>query len=426
MLGMRAQALGCDEAMLLSTCNRIELYGAASNPTQLEDSLSQLFSELSTVEREQLRPHLYLYEGEPAFRHLFRVAASLDSMVVGEAQILGQLKAAYEEARQAGRCGATLNQSLPQAFSAAKKIRSRTAIGRSAVSISSVAVQLAQQIFDDLDKREALLVGAGEMSELAARHLRQQGVSQLLVANRSLERAVRLAERLSAHPRSLDELPQLLTRCDIVITSTGATTPIITGELLRRVLRARKYRPLFLIDIAVPRDVEAAAHQLDNVFVYDLDDLQEIAAQNQGRRAQEADAAEPLLLEELERFRRLRARRALDPLLRSIAAEGEARRAEVLDAHLRRFPLANEQDLAALERFSQQLTRRLLHPLLTGLKGAAVSSEYQSVLNWAESNLLTSDLGGDEQHLRASKETEGRSEDIVTDSAALTHQLKRR
>ncbi|MEZ4466440.1 MAG: glutamyl-tRNA reductase [bacterium] len=232
----RARAVGCQESFVLSTCNRVELY-ATVDSEPVADRLPEV---LAHGPVGQAAPHLYLHRGEDAIRHLFRVAASLDSMVVGEPQILGQMKTAFDLCRSSGLTGPALNRAVERAFAVAKRVRTETGIGRNVVSISSVAVDLARQIFGRLEGRTALLVGAGKMGELAARHLRGAGVESLLVANRSLDRAVALATALDGHPRELEELPKLLTEADIVITSTGARHHLIDRSMMARALKARK------------------------------------------------------------------------------------------------------------------------------------------------------------------------------------------
>ena len=385
-LALLARDAGCAEALLLSTCNRVELYGARGaqgGAGALEGALSLLASRAG-LSAEELRPHMYLREGEEALHHLLRVAASLDSMVVGEPQILGQLKSSFERCREAGAAAGLLSGLMERVFAVAKRVRTQTGIGKSVVSISSVAVGLARQIFDDLSSRTALLVGAGEMGELAAQHLKQEGVTRLWVANRSLERAAALAERLGGQPRGLSELPELLAQADIVITSTGAHGYLVTKDLVARALRARKYRPLFLIDISVPRNVEPSVNELENVYVYDVDDLNGIADENRALRAREAEEAERMVREEVERLRALGARRELGPLLGAVRERVHALKEQELAWAQPRLADLTPAQQKVVSQLAERLANKVLHQALTGLKSYAEHPDRDVALRVAE------------------------------------------
>ena len=278
---MLAEALameGVREALLLATCNRVELLAVAEgDPETAALALGGWMCRGRGVPAGEIQRCLYAHQGKEAVRHLFRVGSSLDSLVVGEPQILGQLKQAYRRAAEAGTTRAVLNKLLHKTFQVAKRVRTETNIGGAAVSVSYAAVELAKKIFDSLDGLEALLIGAGEMAELAAEHLKGQGVARIAVANRTLERAMDLARRFGGGPAyDLSQLPGALSEADIVITSTGSDRPLITHELARQALRKRRGRPVFFIDIAVPRDVEPKVADLDGAFVYDMDDLSQV------------------------------------------------------------------------------------------------------------------------------------------------------
>lgn len=366
-LANRARAAGCKEAVIVSTCNRVEVY-ATLGAEQTPASLAQV---LRTATGEPLRvnEHVYLHSGEAAVQHLFRVAASLDSMVVGEPQILGQLKGAFDACRRLKLCGPVLGRTIERAFSVAKRVRTETGIARNVVSISSVAVDLARQIFGDLRGRTAVLVGAGEMGELAARHLVNAGVSELLVANRSVERAVRLAETLGGNPRRLEELPRLLVEADIVITSTGARTFLVDRKMMSKALRARKYRPIFLIDIAVPRNIDPDLHSLDSVFVYDVDDLQSIAEQNLESRRREAQAAEQLVDTEAQRFVAAQtAAHRVTPTIVALRRKVAALRAAELERAEPTLAALDKRQRRAVERVMDGVVNKLMHDVMRGLK----------------------------------------------------------
>ncbi len=365
----RARDAGCAESFVLSTCNRVELYAAAEDPSAIGEQLTDVLA--AAGDAAALRRHSYRHHGADAVRHLFRVAASLDSMVVGEPQILGQLKSAYETCRGAGFTGPALNRTVTRAFAVAKRVRSQTGIGRNSVSISSVAVDLAKQIFGDLSKRVVALVGAGKMGELAARHLVQNGVAELLVANRSFERAHDLAARLGGHPRELDELPRLLATADIVVTSTGARGFLVDRRMMKRAMKARKHRPVFLVDIAVPRNVDPRVNDLDNVYVYDVDDLTSVADENLAGRRREAEQAEDLVRGEADRFLRELAGDAVKPTILALRRKADAiKRGELERAH-RYFGDLDDKQLKSVERLADGIVNKLLHDVLTSLKRSA-------------------------------------------------------
>ena len=366
-----------DGTVLLSTCNRVEFYGMTSTQGSLDAQVVKAFAEIAQLSHQDLQKHVYVHQGDGALKHLFRVASSLDSLIVGEPQILGQLKEALEESKTLQTSG-HLNPLMEKAFLVARKVRSQTGIAKHVVSVSSVAVRLARHIFDDLGDRTALLIGAGEMGELAARHLRQDGVGKLLVANRSIDRAATLASELGGSPRTLDELPELLVTADIVIASTGARKPIITLPLAQAALKARKYRPLFIIDIAVPRNVEPQINELENFYVYDVDDLSQIADENKAQRALEAQAAEELIHEEVNKFHRVQAQKSLGPLLAEVRQSVHSLKEQELDWLLSKLNDSQQEKL--IKQFADRLTNKLLHQVLSGLKTYAGSeNEHQAV-----------------------------------------------
>ncbi len=365
----RAREAGCVESFVLSTCNRVEIYAAVNDADAIGDRLPDVLAAAGDV--RALRRHAYHHRGADAVHHLFRVAASLDSLVVGEPQILGQLKTAYETCRGAGLTGPALNRTLHRAFAVAKRVRSQTGIGRHSVSIASVAVALARQIFGDLQTRVAALVGAGKMGELAARHFVQTGVGELLVANRSFSRAHDLAARLGGHPRELDELPRLLVESDIVVTSTGARGFLIDRKMMKRAMKARKYRPVFLVDIAVPRNVDPKVNDLDNVYVYDVDDLTSVADENLASRRREAEQAEVLVRQEAERFLREIAGDAVKPTIIALRRKADAIKRAELERSRRHLGGLDARQLESIERLADGIVNKLLHDVLTGLKRSA-------------------------------------------------------
>jgi len=363
---------GVAECMIVSTCNRVEMLAEVEGPNV---ELTQFVAEHFGLNAAEVEPHLYQYRGREAVRHLFRMAASLDSMVVGESQILGQVKDAFQTARSAGTVSGQLEYLLQSAFSAAKKARTETGIGANSVSIASVAVDMARKIFGSLEGRTVFLVGAGKMSELAARHLAQQGVGTILVTNRTQERARRMAEEIQGDivPRvvAFSELYEAAAEADIVISSTGAPHHIFTNKHGQEFLRKRRNRPMFFIDIAVPRDVDPAMNNLDGIFVYDIDDLQQVAAAHMEERSREASDAEALIEAEVERFHQKRRAVNVAPAIVALQQKAEdIRRAEMERMHARLGSLTEEQR-AAVEALTRGLVNKFLHPPMQAMKQAA-------------------------------------------------------
>ena len=363
---------GVAECMIVSTCNRVELLAVTEGPdVRLGGFLTQYFG----IEPEVLNPHLYEYYGKDAISHLFRMAASLDSLVVGEAQILGQVKEAFAVARAAGTVAGQLEHLLQSAFSGAKRARSETGIGSNSVSIASVAVELARKIFGSLNGRTVFLVGAGKMSELAARHLVQQGVGTILVSNRTAERARRMAEEFEGRVRpqvvAFDQLYEAAATADIVISSTGAPHPIFRREHGQRFMHARKNRPMFFIDIAVPRDVDPEMNKLDGVFVYDIDDLQQVAAAHMEERGREAVDAETIIAGEVERFHQRQRTVSAAPAIVALQRKAEEIRVGEIERIHKRLGTLSPEQMAAVEALTRGLVNKFLHPPMQALKQAA-------------------------------------------------------
>ena len=364
---------GVSECMIVSTCNRVELLAVLNSPegessdTDLAGFLHRQFG----LDPALLAPHIYRHYDQDAVRHLFRVAASLDSMVVGEPQILGQVKEAYGVARTAGAIGGQLEHLLQSTFAAAKRVRSETEIGSNSVSIASVAVELARKIFGSLQGRTVFLVGAGKMSELAARHLVQQGAGAILVTNRTQERARQLAEPFNGRVIPFEKLYDAASEADIVISSTGAPHPIFRREHGQAFMHRRRNRPMFFIDIAVPRDVEPAVNQIEGIFVYDIDDLQQVAAAHIAERSRQAGDAEALITAEVERFHQRRRTVNVAPAIVSLQRQGEEMRvAELKRMHAKLGTLTDEQ-LAAVEALTRGIVNKFLHVPMQALKQAA-------------------------------------------------------
>ena len=351
-------SLDVTEATILSTCNRTEIYCHQQNPTS--DPVLDWLRDYGDLPVQALDGSTYALPGEQAVQHAFRVAAGLDSMVLGEPQILGQMKSAFSVAHQAGTTGKILNRLFQYTFSVAKQIRTDTAIGASAVSVAFAAVDLAKRIFSRLNEQTVLLIGAGETIELVARHLKQNEVRHIIVANRSIERAQALTEQLGSEAISLAEIPERLHEADIVVSSTASTLPILGKGTVEAALRQRRHRPMFLIDLAVPRDIEPQVDELEDVFLYTVDDLHKVVAENQVSRQEAAVEAEKIIDFQVVRF--MHWMRSLDsvPTIRSLRDQVEMlREAELADAKRR---LANGEDPEqVLEHFSRNLSRKFSH-----------------------------------------------------------------
>lgn len=369
---------GIREGIIFSTCNRVELLTLQEGEATRGDSLLGFLQEYFALSPSSITPHLYEYREGEAVRHLFRVASSLDSMVVGEPQILGQVKESYTVAREVGAVNGSLDSLLQRAFTVAKKVRSETQIGSSSVSIASVAVDLARKIFGSLEGKTVLLVGAGKMSELSARHLIQQGATRILVANRTLERAQRIAAQFNGQVIAFQDIYAQTSRADIVITSTGAPEKIFSKAHGQQFLQSRRNRPMFFIDIAVPRDVDPRMNEVEGCFVYDIDDLQQVAVANLADRSREAAAAESIISQEVDKYQQRLQSRGAAPAIIALQQNAEAiREAEMARAGKRLASLTPEQ-LQAVEALTRSLTAKLLHPQMEALRESARSTQRAS------------------------------------------------
>lgn len=363
------------EALIVSTCNRVEIYGTAVRK-EVEGAREDIASFLSTfhgVSRRDIDPHLYSLSGDEAVKHIFRVTASLDSMMVGEPQILGQVKDAYTCAAQAQATGNILNRLLHKAFSVAKRIRTETRIATSAVSISFAAVELARKIFGELDGKTVMLIGAGEMAELAARHLLNNGVEHIIVANRTYDRAVSLAEEFGGSAIHFDDLEQQMELADIVISSTGAPTTIIGKKMVQGVIKRRRHRPMFFIDIAVPRDIEAAVNEVENVYAYDIDDLEGVVQANIKAREKEAAKAEEIVHQEVAQFRDWMSTREAFPTIVKLREWAEDIRKSELEKTLRKLNGLEDADRKRIEAMTEAILNKILHRPIAQVKRASHS-----------------------------------------------------
>jgi glutamyl-tRNA reductase len=359
---------GVKESLFLSTCNRVEILAAGDGPDVRASLLEAWARRCSRPERE-LADHVYAFKDEEAVRHVFAVTASLDSLILGEPQILGQMKDAYRAAAAAGTAGMLLNRLMHRAFSVAKRVRTETGIAEHAVSVSYAAVQLGKRIFENMGECSALLVGAGEMAELAAAHLKQAGVRSLTVINRTAERAWELGKRFQAETAAWESLPEHLLKADIIISSTGAPGLIVTADDIRPLLRKRRNRPMFFIDIAVPRDIDPALNACDNVYVYDIDDLKGIVEENKQQRQLEAGKARAIIDEECAAFGAWRTSLALQPTIVDLIRRHEAYAEEELARALKRLgPERDPQTVECIRKMAFALLRKIDHDPIAFLK----------------------------------------------------------
>ncbi|HXS94575.1 MAG TPA: glutamyl-tRNA reductase [Candidatus Limnocylindrales bacterium] len=366
---------GVTEAVILSTCNRVEITITTDDSSDPNAIIDGFLADRRAADAARLAPYLYRHEGRQAIHHLFRVAASLDSMVVGEPQILGQLKTAYAAAKDCGAVCGWLENLLTRTFSVAKRVRSETGIGQMAVSVSYAAVELARKIFGDLSGRKIMIVGAGKMSELAARHLRRSGAAHVFVTNRTHERAVQMAELFQGTPVDYTRFVSMLPEVDIVITSSGAPHYVLHKEEMQRVISARKNKPMFLIDIAVPRNIEPTVNDLSNIFLYDIDDLQEVVNANLRERHKEAEHAEALVEEEVERMMARLKVAEIAPAIVSLQEQLEHIRAGEMEKIRRKFgPFTPEQE-QAMDILTRGIINKIAHGPICELRTHAAHPE---------------------------------------------------
>jgi len=358
------------ECMALSTCNRVEIVAVARRAPEREvmDSLIQYWAGVCNGSPELLVDNIYQYSGLEAVKHVFTVASSLDSMVMGEPQILGQLKDAYRAAVEKGTAKTIVNRLLHKSFSVAKRIRTETAIASSAVSISYAAVELARKIFGDLEGTKAMLVGAGEMAELAATHLLRNGVEDVIIANRTLSRAKSLATNLGGEPIQIENMPDRLHEVDIVISSTGSPVAVIKAKDVRSVLKKRKNKPMFFIDIAVPRDIDPDVNILDNVYLYDIDDLKEVVEDNMAQRQEEASKARAVVDLETETFGNWLNSLNLQPTIVDMVDKTEDVALRELAKTMKKIGAVDEKTRRSLETLVLSVARKSLHEPICFLK----------------------------------------------------------
>ena len=376
------------EGLIVSTCNRVEVLAATANGTHQSEGVSRISSFLSetrAVPREIFSEHLYAHADDAAVRHVFRVTSSLDSMVVGEPQVLGQVRRAYSLAVEAGTAGRVLHRLVHHAFRVAKRVRTETGIAASAVSISYTAVELGRKIFGSLKGATVLLVGAGEMAELAAQHLRSAGASQILVANRTNETARQLADRFGGTAINYAMLGAHLATADIIICSTAASQYVITAEMAREAREARRNRPAFFIDISVPRNVDPAVGDLDNLFVFDVDDLEAVVASNIREREHEAERAELIVESEVMQFQQALRNLDIGPTVGALRPKLHAIASAEFKRHRHRLGHLTPEQERAIEALLVSAVNKISHPVIHRLRRSFDTGEEQDLRAWRDS-----------------------------------------
>jgi glutamyl-tRNA reductase len=356
------------ETIIVSTCNRVEIYLTVKDVAKAFEAVKDFFVRFFEIRKESLDNALYLYDDMQAVRHIFRVSSSLDSMVVGEPQILGQLKDAFEFALERKTTGVLLNRLMKKSISVAKRIRTETKIAENAVSISFAAVELARKIFDDLPEKSFMLLGAGEMAELAAKHMINNGVKNIVIANRTYETGCNLAKEFNGRAIKFDEYLDELAHMDILICSTGAQKYVLMKDQMQKVMKERKNRPVFLIDISVPRNIDPAINDLDNVYLYDVDDLKGVVDTNILERQKEAKKAEEIIEEEIETFKKWLSSLDSVPVVIALREKAEAIKKEEVEKLLNRLPEIGEKEKKAIEGLASSIINKLIHAPTVALR----------------------------------------------------------
>ncbi|EWH12229.1 shikimate/quinate 5-dehydrogenase [Catenovulum agarivorans DS-2] len=369
------------EAVVVSTCNRTEVYLNA--PQYSKHTAIEWLSEVHGIEQASLAEHVYFYQDDNAINHLMRVACGLDSMVLGEPQILGQLKQSYAIAEQHNFVGGILSRLFQSAFAIAKDVRTNTEIGEAAVSVAFAAVSLSKHIFDDLSKVNVLLVGAGETIELVARHIAEAGANKITVANRSQQRAESLAQAFNANTATLSQIPELLVNADIVVSSTASTLPLIGKGMVESAMHQRRNQPMFMVDIAVPRDIETQVNDVDNVYLYTVDDLQGIVQKNQQKRVKAAEKAEQMIVADVAKFNQWLASRQSVDYVRSYRSQADDIKKLLLNRALNQLSQGVDADKVVTE-LASKLTNQLVHPPTVALRQAATAEDKSNIEFLAE------------------------------------------
>lgn len=391
---------GIAESVIISTCNRTEVYFSGEDREEMVKKVRLVLSEALGTPDEWFTRYMYALSDDDALRHLFLVASGLDSMVIGEPEILGQVKDAYRLAASARSTGFFLNKTFHKTFNVAKRIRTETRIGYNPLSISSMAVELAKRIFGTLGEKKILVIGAGEMCETALKYFQREGISGIFITNRTYQKALRLADEIVGEARPFEDLFDLLTGVDMVLASTGSEEPLIGPAMLQTVMKKRKNRPIFFIDIAVPRDVDPAVNDMDNVYLYDIDDLKELSQKHLSNRVKESEKALVIIDDETARFCEWLRRVDVNPLIGHIMNRAEEIRAKEIKRALGRLGDRDEETLNNIDAMTRAIVNKLVHPYLALLKengDPAVFDTLKKLFEFEEDD--EKDMGGGDQGL---------------------------
>lgn len=381
-LHLLSQTKSIAECIILGTCNRTEIYVVCDQANIGRDYTRRFLAEWFGVDKEQFKDHLYIKENEHAIDHLFRVASGLDSMVVGETQILGQVRDAFLLAQEHETTGTVFNTLFKQAITFAKRAHTETAIGQNAVSVSYAAVELGKKIFGSFAGKSVLIIGAGKMSELTAKHLHANGSDKVIVANRTLERAQLLAEKFQGDSCTMEQLPEALLTADIVISSTGAAGYVLGKSELAPIMKRRKHRPLFMVDIAVPRDLNPDLHDLDNVYLYDIDDLEGIVASNVAERSREAERLDGMIADEIVAFTNWYQTLGVAPLIAALREKALGIQGEAMRKIENKLPNLTEREIHIIRKTTKGIVNQLMHDPVVRLKEMAASKQKEEVLEF--------------------------------------------
>lgn len=374
------QTTGILEGVIVATCNRTELYAVVDRAQLCGHYIRAFMEQWFKISRKEFNSHLYMYEDDRAVEHLFRVTSGLDSMIIGETQILGQVRDAFFLAQEQKATGTLFNRLFKQAITVAKRAHTETSIGENAVSVSYAAVELGKRIFGRFDDKKVMIVGAGKMSELTAQHLHSNGAKEVFVVNRTLEKAQELAEKFQGTAMSMDDAIDRLKDADIIISSTGAEKFVITKKQIEAAMVARKKKPLFLIDIAVPRDIEPSCGDISNVFLYDIDDLEGIVETNVAKRRKEAAIIERMIAEEQEVYQLWYATLGVSPVIRALQEKAAAIQETTLDNLLRKLPELDERQVKVIRKLTKSIVNQVIHDPILRIKELAAEKRSDEAL----------------------------------------------
>jgi glutamyl-tRNA reductase len=411
------QTTGILEGVIVATCNRTEIYAVVDRLHLCGHYIRAFLEQWFKIPRKEFNSHLYMYENDRAVEHLFRVTSGLDSMIIGETQILGQVRDAFLLAQEERATGTLFNRLFKQAITVAKRAHSETSIGESAVSVSYAAVELGKRIFGRFDDKTVMIVGAGKMSELTAQHLHANGAKEVLVVNRTLEKAEELAEKFQGSALAFDEALSRLKDADIVISSTGAEKFVITRKHIETAMAARKKKPLFLIDIAVPRDIEPASGDIPNVFLYDIDDLEGIVETNLAKRRKEAAIIEGMIADEQEAYRQWYATLGVSPLIRALQEKAAAIQENTLESLLRKLPELDERQVKVIRKLTKSIVNQVIHDPILRIKELSTDKRSDEALKLFVQLFALED---EVAHLKAEEKAEEKSRKELVPSAKST------